>query len=311
MLKIAYRYENVRSINELCATKEDLKNIKHMTRKLLIILSISLYVFEIFGQDSTFISKNAVKFDKQDSLNSEIYRLIKNYQLIMIGEMHGTCEPAKLVIGLAELLARNNNNVQVGLEIPSEKMQKYHSLPIDSNIYLSDYFANKSIDGKATYAWANIIGRLHQYSKIEIFFFDINNGDSKISNNRDSLMYLNIKNRIQLHPTWKTITLSGNTHNMLIPYKGQPKMAFYLYKDKDLAISGKILSLNHSYSKGTMLNNMGKGLQINTVDNSNTIFSRAVNFENYILVYPLINDGRYNGVYFTRKVTSAKLVSEK
>lgn len=279
-----------------------------MKKNILLIISITIFMSKIYGQDSIFISKNAVKFDKQDSLTNDIYRLIKDYQLIMIGEMHGTCEPAKFVIGMAELLTRYGNNVQVGLEIPSEKMQKYRSLPIDSNIYLSDYFANKSIDGKATYAWANVIERLNDNNKIEIFFYDTYNGDY---NSRDSLMYINIKNRIQLHPNWKTITISGNIHNMLIPKKGKQKTAFYLSKDKDLNISDKILSINHTYAKGTMLNNMGKGFQINTVDNSNSTFSRAVNFENYFLVYPLIDDGRYNGVYFTRKVSSAKLVSEK
>jgi hypothetical protein len=225
-----------------------------MIKIIPVILSLSLCIVKSYSQDSVYICKNAIKFDRQDSLNDDIYRSIKNYKLIMIGELHGTCEPANFVIGLVELLTKKGNNVQVGLEIPSNQMEKYNSLPNDSNIYLSEFFTKKSIDGKATYAWANIIGKLNDNKKIEIFFYDNLNGDF---NTRDSLMYLNIKKRIQLHPNWKTVTVIGNMHNMLIPYKGKPKTAYFLSKDKDLNISNKILSIQHLYSKGTMLNSSG------------------------------------------------------
>ena len=123
-------------------------------------------------------------------------------------------------------------------------------------------------------------------------------------------MYLNIKAEMNKHPTWKTITISGNIHNMVMPYKGQNKTAYFLYHDADLNLADKFCSLNHQYESGTMLNNIGNGLQLREVAPMESSYSRF-GPDNYLLLYPANLVNPYTGIYFTRKVTASELVTSK
>lgn len=280
-----------------------------MTKKLYFILTLGLLVYSANGQDfSTYIKNSAIKIDSLDNSKVDVYNLLTNFKLIMIGEMHGTNEPAKFVIQLAELFANNNDSVQVGLEIPADLMTKYILNQTNENIYTSDFFVNNSKDGRASFAWAEIISKLNKNSKIRIFFYDTIEGESKTYEDRDSLMYLKIKKQIKLFPNWKTITLSGNIHNMILPYKDKPKMALYLTKDNELGISKKICTLNHYYQSGTMLNNIGNGLELREINNSASIYSQSVAYDSYILLFPENHKERYNGIYYTKTVSAAKMV---
>jgi hypothetical protein len=293
----------------LTARAVDTHNFIMKTRHIISVVS-AISVFGVQGQDfSTYIKENAIKIDKLDSLNIEVYKSLVTYKLIMIGEMHGTNEPAKFVIGLTRLLTEMGDSVQVGLEIPSQQMTKYLDQPKDSNILSSDFFVTKSYDGKASFAWAEIISRLNKNPKVRFFFYDINKGDCQNSDDRDSVMYIKVKNEIKEHQRWKTITLSGNIHNMLIPYKNKSKMALYLIKDNELNLSDKVCSLNHYYQSGTMLNNTGNGLTIHHVNNSEADYSNAVDYENYLLIFRVRAANRYSGIYFTRDVTAVKMVN--
>ena|ERR1039457_5464302 len=281
-----------------------------MKYKILILLfTFIVSIFTLFAQDfPAYIKANTVNIDKPDSLNNEVWQILKDYMVIMVGEMHGTNEPAKFVMGLARLFSSRGDNVQIGLEIPPAKMTKYLNHPTDSSIYSSDFFAEKSTDGRASQAWAEVISRLDKNPEIHIFFFDVNNGECKSPGERDSLMYLKIKNKIEDHPNWKTITLSGNMHNMILPYKEKTKTALYLARDKELNLSGRICCLNHQYGSGTMLNNTGNGLELHPVDNSFSDYSKAVDEENYLLLFQANDNNRYNGVFYTRTVTAAKML---
>src|SRR5882757_3804468 len=176
----------------------------------------------------------------------------------MVGEIHGTKEPAEFVSSLVDLFINNGNTVQVGLEIPSEEVNNFALDTADHNIYSSTFFKTKRNDNRASSAWASLINKFKNIPNVDFFYYDVNAGDFKNYSDRDSLMYTKIKKRIQLHPTWKTITLSGNVHNMLLPYYGEIKMGLYLYNDTDLNLSNGILSLAHVYAFGTLLDDSGK-----------------------------------------------------
>src|ERR1700740_3009831 len=99
-----------------------------MIQKIFLIFIIGFFFFQSKGQDfQTYLKENAVRIDQPESLSDEIYRLVSDYAIIMVGEMHGTNEPAKFVIGLAELFTKKGDSVQVGIEIPSDQMSKYIS----------------------------------------------------------------------------------------------------------------------------------------------------------------------------------------
>lgn len=278
-----------------------------MTRKIPVLLTIIATFLKVSGQDfPTYLKENALKVDKLDSLSKAVYDLLSDYRLIMIGEMHGTNEPARLVTGLVDLFTRSGDSVQVGFEIQPEQMTAFLKQHSDSSIFQSGFFAKPSVDGRASVAWANAIAKANKNPKASVFFYDVN-GD--YSSARDSLMYLNIKAKLNEHPKWKTITLSGNIHNMLLPYKGQNKTASFLYNDTSLDIADKICSLNHQYQSGTMLNNIGKGLQLRETGQIDSEYSQLP-YEMYLFLFPINYKATYSGIYFTRQVTAAELVTK-
>lgn len=281
-----------------------------MIKRLFLILTIALQLTNLFGQDlQTHLKENAVKISHLDKLDKLVYEKLKDFKLIMIGEMHGTNEPANFLVGLTELFANHGDSVQVGLEIPSELMTTYSRLFTDSSVFQSDFFLNSFDDGRATIAWANAITQLTINSKVQIFFYDINKSESKDFQDRDSLMYIKIKQKIIEHPNWRTITLSGNIHNMRLKFRDKLTAAYYLCNDKDLNFIDKICTLNHYYQSGTMLNNIGNGLELRQVNNNPTVFSETFDFDNYLYLYPTANT--YNGIFFTKNVTASKLTTNK
>lgn len=224
--------------------------------------------------------------------------------------MHGTNEPAKFTMSLAQLLTSNGDSVQLGLEIPSEEMTKFLIKYSDTSIYSSEFFSKEAIDGRENYVWAQLIATLNKNRNVKIFFFDVNKEDYKISDNRDSLMYIKIKKQIQKYPEWKLITLSGNIHNMLQPYKDIKTMACYLKSDKELSISDKLCSINHLYTSGAMYNNIGKGLELTEIKNLNSIYSKSVSYDNYLLLYSDAGLRNYSGIFYTKYVTAAKIINK-
>jgi len=283
-----------------------------MTKFIFILLITTITYLSARGQDfASLLKTNAIKIDKLDSLDNKIYDLLYHNKLIMIGEMHGTNEPAKFVKGLTALFTAKGDSVQVGFEIPSEQMTSFLKYRTDSSVCQSDFFSKSTTDGRASIAWASIILLLNRNPKVAIFFYDINNGESKNIDDRDSLIYIKIKNQIIKHPTWTTITLSGNIHNMRLPYKQKNKTGAYLANDTGLNISNKFCSLNHYYRSGTMLNNRGKGLELQDVGNINSDFAKLLGYDNYLFLFPISQTNTYDGIFFTRKVTAAELVNKK
>lgn len=281
-------------------------------KQLLLLLTLSFTFRAATGQDiGSSLNAKAVKIDSLDQLDNKVYDLLQNNKLIMIGEMHGTNEPATFVQGLADLFTRNGDSVQVGFEIPREQMTSFLNLGTDSSITHSDFFTKTSSDGRASVAWASTISVVSRNPKVIIFFYDLNTGESHTMGDRDSLMYVNIKKQMIEHPSWTTITLSGNIHNMRLPYKEQNKMGAYLANDTDLRISDKCCVLNHMYQRGTMLNNIGNGLELRHIDNIDSYFAQLLDCDNYLYLFPSSPENSYDGIFFTRTVTAAALANKK
>jgi hypothetical protein len=275
-----------------------------MTKRLIFTLTIALQLTNAVGQDlPTQLKNNAVRMEHLDKLEKPVLDKLKDFRIIMIGEMHGTNEPATFLIGLTELFTYQGDTVQVGFEIPSELMSAYNSSLTDSSVFNSEFFSIHSVDGRASSAWANAIIRLTKNSKAQVFFFDNNQSQSRDYQDRDSLMYVKLKQKIMEHPNWRTITLSGNIHNMRLKYKDQPTAAYYLCNDKELGLTDRVCTLTHYYQSGTMLNNMGSGLELRQVNNNPSVFSETLDFDNYIFLFPTPNT--YNGLFFTRTVTAS------
>lgn len=265
-----------------------------MIKKLFIILTlISFFKISYSQNNNTYLKEHAVPINKFDSLNMDVYDLIKNYRLIMIGEIHGTNEPVNLLDGLVSLLTNNGDSVQVGFEIPTKQMTSFIKQRTGKSILKTEFFANPSGDGRASIAWYNTLAHICKNKRVEIFFFDMNINQS---GEADSLMYLNIKSNIQKHPKWKTITISGNVHNMILPIEGQKKTGNFLMLDKDLNMADKLCSLNFEYESGETLWDELKAWP--------SIYSK-LGYNKYLFLYSNDTKESYHGIFFTKYLTKS------
>ena len=281
-----------------------------MARSILLMCSAILIFLNSNAQDnSAYLRNNAVRIDSPDKLNDSIYNLLSPFPIIMMGEMHGTNEPAQFVIGLTNLLTNKGDSVSVGLEIPSGEMKQFLSLYTDNSIYSSDFFKKSPVDGRASIAWARLISELKDNPRVQLFFYDINDGDCKKINDRDSMMYVKIKKQFTQHPAWKMITLSGNVHNIIST--ASTSMASYLYYDNDLNLIDKICSLNIEYLQGTCRANFGKGLEEKRLGHPETIYDTTFTFDKYLVLVSAKYTYQYTGFYYTKFITAAKMTSTK
>lgn len=280
-----------------------------MAKIFLLLLCLVLAPFAMNAQDAAvaYIKSNAARVENPEVLSDSVYQALSPYNIILMGEMHGTNEPAQWVGGLANLFARHGDSVLLGLEIPSEYMGQYLASPTPASVYESDFFRNCPYqDGRQSLAWAGLISTLTGNSRVKIFFFDFNKGESE-SDNRDSLMFLKIKRQVMLHPGWKTITLSGNYHARL----REGSMASYLERDEELRSIANLCALNHYYLSGSCRANFGHGLEERKLERSESVYDTALGSDRYLLLLSAKSGYPYTGFYYTRAVTAAKMVTEK
>jgi len=276
-----------------------------MTRNILLLLTLTLTLLNVSGQDDErYLKANAIRFDNPEKLSDSVYTLLSPFQIVMVGEMHGTNESAQIISGLTNLLTNKGDSVQVGLEIDPELMTKFLQLHTDSSVYQSAFFSNPPyLDGRESLPWANLISTLNKNPKVKIFFFDTNR-DKDVVPFRDSLMAMNIKAQYNQHPTWKMITLSGNHHNKI---SDANTMASFFKRN----VSAKICSLNVEYKEGSANANFTHGLEIKQLGSYPSVFNSTEGYDRYLLLYSAKSNYDYNGIYYTKYITAAKMTISK
>lgn len=277
--------------------------MKPLTLTILISLLSPFAFSQSFGD---YIKENAIETDSKTTLNPKLYDHFKDYSLIMVGEMHGTKEPSVLVRKLTELILTQEESISVGLELPEEELISYMEAPSDSALLSSPFFTKKNIDGRNGKAWFDLIRHCSNNSNINLFFFD--NYQSVSMTNRDSSMYLSVQKQKLKFPESKIITLSGNIHSWLVPFRERPTMGNYCSNDSTTFKPGTICSINHTYSEGTMMNSKGDGLKLRTIPFSESIFSKSSELTNYILFYESKSSPQNNCIYYTRRVHHSELI---
>jgi hypothetical protein len=279
--------------------------LSDMRRNIFFILLLSLTFLSASGQnDEAYLKANAIRIDNPEKLNDSIYSLLSQFEVIMFGEMHGTNESAPFVSGLTNLLTNKDDSVQVGLEITPELMNRFLQLHNDSSIYQSEFFANPPyLDGRESIAWANLISSLNKNHKVVVFFFDTNR-DEDVVPFRDTLMAATIKTQFNKHPTWKMITISGNYHNSI---SNPGSMTSVLKRN----ISAKVCSLNLEYKEGTcMANFTGQGFKKKVLGSYPSVFNSTEGYDRYLLLYSANSNYDYNGIYYTKYITTASMVKD-
>ena len=271
---------------------------------ILVFLLVPAFGFaQGFGD---YISENAKQINNDYTLDSTHYERFKNHSLIMVGEMHGTQEPATLVKAISQLLLQKEATVSIGLEIPEIQMTFFTQSPSDSTLRLTDFFTKENTDGRNGQAWFDLISYWNSTPGINLFFFD--NYSSMEIGNRDSSMYLSIINQMDKYPQSKVITLSGSIHSWLVPFKDKSTMGNYCLSDSVKFSKNSICSINHVFSEGTMLNNVGNGLELRTIDFEPSIYSESVNYKNYLVFYETAEPSNHNCIFYTRKVNHSQKI---
>lgn len=281
---------------------------------MLKVISTILLLFSFltygFAQNTRVqLLKNSIEISKIDTLDETMYDKVSEYKVIMIGEMHGTEEPAAFVKGLVRLFVINQQKVNVYLEISADEMKQYIKKPRISKIKKTTFFKKYLSDGRAGWAWHNIISELGNMTEVRLVFFDSSKEQNKQSENRDSLMYVNIKQDLIHNGVAKSVILTGNLHNMLIPRKGEKKMGYYLKNDSELGLGAQILSVDHIYGSGSMLNNIGNGLEKQIIPFAGSKYDGI--FDSFLYIFPKDYADFYNAYFYTKYVTATKLVNSK
>jgi hypothetical protein len=281
-----------------------------MKRNLFFILFLSVAYSCVNAQniheqeELLYLKANGVRINNPEQLNDSVYKLLSPFRVIMFGEMHGTNESAPFVMGLAKLFTGKGENILVGLEIPSSQMTKFNALHTDSSIYQSEFFSHvPPVDGKESFPWASLISSLNKNPKVKIFFFDLNNDDDKALS-RDSLMAMKIKEQFNRHPDWKMITLSGNYHNKIT---NKSSMTSVLKRH----IAAEVCALNLEYKDGSAFANFGHGMEIKQLGSYPSVYNSTAGYDQYLLIQSPNVYYEYNGFYYKKTISPAKMTATK
>ena len=248
-------------------------------------------------------SQNFTEFIRQHALEIDddaIFKEISAYKCLMIGEMHGTKESAEFVTTLTELSVRHGRKVVLGLEIPSGDMLPFTKKPTPKNLIKTWFFKTGYGDGRNSAAWFQLIVACNKLPGVKFCFFDATVENSQ---NRDSLMFSNLIKDYRQDTSRLLITLSGNIHNKIKPYKYGKTMGCYL---ADYFPDHKVMAINHLYGSGTVYNRTTEGLNIREITGQTGIFTTATPWERYFLPsLPPDFPSDYTAIFYTRTITAS------
>lgn len=194
----------------------------------------------------------------------------------------------------------------MGFEIPADKMPQRRDFANEQELRSTPFFANNDY-GMTSKAWFDAIFQLANTDNVSVFFFDWNE-QQKIDSERDSSMFLNIKQEYLKDTTCIILTISGNIHNQIRPYENSKTMGYFV----TTYLNNSVLSVNHIYESGTMYNNNGSGAGLRRVDKEHKTIksiSRMPNFFYFDLQHEFSK--QWNAFLFTTKINASYPVKNK
>lgn len=274
-------------------------NIKAL---IILITIISCTPVELTPTQST-LKENAITLRSLSKLNKKLYKAISPYDIIMLGEMHGTNEPAEFAYGLCQLISQHEDQVIMGMEIPPSQMDGFSDTMTVDQIKDLSFFTGENSSGMNGQAWLNLIAKSNENEKIIIKFFDY----QRVAP-RDSSMYNSIVDIRMAYPKTKIVTLSGNVHNRLEPYKDKLKLGAYVMNDTINFDENKIISVMHYFNQGTMLNNMGNGLELRIVEGKENIFNKTISADKFFCENIFENQTHFTHILYTEHVSHSDVI---
>jgi len=251
------------------------------------------------------LKKDAITLNSLTNVNDQVYDKISPFEIIMIGEMHGTNEPAAFAYGLCNLISQHEAQVIMAMEISPTQMKSYHDSMTLDQLKELPFFESENYSGMNGQAWLDLILHCNQNKNIIIQFFDYQR-DSP----RDSSMYNAIYDISNTYPDTKIVTLSGNLHNRLEPYREKLMLGGYLMNDTINFNRDKIMSVMHFFNFGTMQNNMGNGLELKTIESKDNIFNKTLSENMFFCENIFDNQKHFTHILYTNEVTHSELIAK-
>jgi len=272
---------------------------------LLLFLCISCGKKEVTNPVD-YLKENAIPIKDISKLNQQIYKEISDYNIIMVGEMHGTKEPAEFVHGLCNLITESEKKVVLALEIRASQMENLSNEMSIAQLKELEFFRRENFDGRNGVSMLDLIYKSIKNEKIILKFID----NYYPSSPRDSSMYMEIRHIRHTHPDSKIVTLTGNVHNSITPLFDKERIAGYLLKDTANFDSKKIMSINHAFSEGSMFNNDGTGIKIRDIEREENIYNTTLSHEIFLSKKFPEEQNRYTHILFTDKVTASGRITK-
>jgi hypothetical protein len=247
---------------------------------------------------------NIIPFDSTLELPDSLISRLANYKIIMIGEMHGTQEPVRFFTQLVSKLSARKKII-AGYEIPGYLFSLKKEEINDSSLRKQKCFQFNT-DGRFSTSWYESILALSKKTNVEFLFFDISFGQDP--HNRDSAMFLNIRNKYLMDTSVIIVTITGNVHNKLIPHKNSNTLGCYLRT----YLTPSILSMSHHYNNGSMYNNFGQGLKINHVNDEAGVYKTLHSSANYFYIFGKDDKwSAWNSFLYTEKINASFPIKNK
>ncbi len=150
-----------------------------------------------------------------------LVQVVLEQKVVILGELHGTQETARLVGEYACVLANGPEDVVLALEIPEVEQSRISTylesegLPVDSSALVQGDFWNRPEhrqDGRSSGAMVQLIERVRQLrrdgKRLSVLAIDGQRGGLK----RDAAMAQIIRDLLQAKPQTKVLALVGNVH---------------------------------------------------------------------------------------------------
>lgn len=272
---------------------------------LLLGLALVCSVSPVWAQSNMAkqIQANAINIPDRTGATPALVSAFREKQAILIGEMHGTKEPAEFAQGVVETLLSQHKSVVLGIETEDDKSGVLlRSGQLDS---LKSCWNKLFLrDGRHSQSWLDLVWLYRQHPNVTVVLFD-QTKEQVPRWSRDRSMAENLLAVLRQHPEAVLVTLSGNIHNQLQPYNGTETMGYFLHSLPDSPLKKEnLVTTTHFYGAGTMINSQGDGMKLRQVPDNSGGFSTAVPFSSYFLITNLFP--MWNALLFTRTVTAAE-----
>jgi hypothetical protein len=290
--------------------------IHSLLSKSLLWTTLSFACTAAFAEtDPAYIAKNAINA-YGSVLDKSIVDQLGKYQVIMLGEVHGTTEYPQLALDIVKSLKAAGKKATLALEIPANFQETVDSAVSKKDLSIlasSDFFRSSFQDGRESLAMSLLI--MAASDEAEIFCFDKSWAvDAK---DRDLEMAKNVTQYVNQHTDRTLVLLAGNYHTRLEEQVADPKftpMGYYLsHIASDPIDRSRIFSIMARSEIGSnwacyTANPAECGVKRYQGGASN--YAAARDWYRYFLVEPMLQDGHDASVFVRTTSASIPLQTE-